>query len=82
MVMVTILSSIVFLEEMYVGRVVGSVIIVIGIYLVLRGKSKDRKGTVPSKGECPETVVKIDEDDIISTPDKNNIAPKWPRVTS
>ncbi|KAL0709466.1 hypothetical protein Bca4012_016444 [Brassica carinata] len=43
---------------------------------------KDRKGTVPSKGECPETVVKIDEDDIISTPDKNNIAPKSDQLTS
>ncbi|KAF8118113.1 hypothetical protein N665_0006s0112 [Sinapis alba] len=83
MVMVAILSSIVFFEEMYVGRVAGSVIIVIGIYLVLWGKSKDRKkGTLPSKGECPETVVKIDEDNIIPSPDKKNIAPKSDQLTS
>ncbi|CAH2072830.1 unnamed protein product, partial [Thlaspi arvense] len=62
MVIVAILSSFVFLEELYLGRLVGSVVIVIGIYLVLWGKSKDKGGQLPPKAGCAESVVKIDEE--------------------
>ncbi|KAG2241385.1 hypothetical protein Bca52824_096630 [Brassica carinata] len=58
MVIVAILSSFVFLEKMYLGRVVGSVVIVIGIYLVLWGKSKDTVGHLLPKAGCAGTVSK------------------------
>ncbi|OMO96960.1 Drug/metabolite transporter [Corchorus olitorius] len=42
MVIVAILGSIVLSEIMYLGRVIGAIVIVIGLYLVLWGKSKDQ----------------------------------------
>ncbi|PON75298.1 Plant-drug/metabolite exporter [Parasponia andersonii] len=42
MVIVAILSSFIFSEMLYLGRVVGAVIIVAGLYMVLWGKSKDK----------------------------------------
>ncbi|CAN1275090.1 WAT1-related protein At2g37460 [Linum perenne] len=42
MIMVAILSSIIFAEQMFVGRVVGAAVIVVGLYLVIWGKTKDR----------------------------------------
>ncbi|PON91449.1 Plant-drug/metabolite exporter [Trema orientale] len=42
MVIVAILSSFILSEMLYLGRVVGAVIIVIGLYMVLWGKSKDK----------------------------------------
>ncbi|PON62308.1 Plant-drug/metabolite exporter [Trema orientale] len=41
LVIVAILSSFILSELMYVGRVIGAFVIVIGLYLVLWGKSKD-----------------------------------------
>ncbi|GMY08606.1 WAT1-related protein At2g39510-like isoform X2 [Fagus crenata] len=41
-VMVAILGSIILAEEMYLGRVIGAIIIVIGLYLVLWGMRKDQ----------------------------------------
>ncbi|XP_022746396.1 WAT1-related protein At2g39510-like [Durio zibethinus] len=42
MVIVAIMSSFIFSEIMYLGRVIGAIVIVVGLYLVLWGKSKDR----------------------------------------
>ncbi|OAY46046.1 WAT1-related protein At2g39510 [Manihot esculenta] len=42
MVIITILGSFVLSEIVYLGRVVGAVAIIIGLYLVLWGKSKDQ----------------------------------------
>ncbi|PON91448.1 Plant-drug/metabolite exporter [Trema orientale] len=41
MIIVAILSSFIFSEIMYLGKVIGAVIIVLGLYMVLWGKSKD-----------------------------------------
>ncbi|KAK6943698.1 EamA domain [Dillenia turbinata] len=41
MVIVAILSSFILSEQMYLGRVVGAIVIVLGLYLVVWGKSKD-----------------------------------------
>ncbi|XP_044473286.1 WAT1-related protein At2g37460-like [Mangifera indica] len=41
MVIVAIVSSIVLAEQMYLGRVIGAIIVVAGLYLVVWGKSKD-----------------------------------------
>ncbi|CAI0426792.1 unnamed protein product [Linum tenue] len=50
MVVVAIISSIIFAEQMFLGRVVGAAIIVAGLYLVVWGKSKDYDDQItPSK---------------------------------
>ncbi|TYH00281.1 hypothetical protein ES288_A10G262300v1 [Gossypium darwinii] len=47
MVIVAILGSFFLAEDMYLGRVLGSIVIVIGLYLVLWGKSKDQPQSTP-----------------------------------
>ncbi|PPR91433.1 hypothetical protein GOBAR_AA29246 [Gossypium barbadense] len=42
MVIVAIMSSFIFSEIMYLGRVIGAMMIVVGLYMVLWGKSKDQ----------------------------------------
>ncbi|KAL3818003.1 hypothetical protein ACJIZ3_003908 [Penstemon smallii] len=42
MVIVAILSSFIFAEQLDVGKVTGALIIIIGLYLVIWGKSKDQ----------------------------------------
>ncbi|CAN1304424.1 WAT1-related protein At2g37460 [Linum perenne] len=46
MVLVAIMSSIIFAEQMFLGRVLGAAVIVAGLYLVVWGKSKDYDSTV------------------------------------
>ncbi|XVF83612.1 hypothetical protein PTKIN_Ptkin16aG0503500 [Pterospermum kingtungense] len=41
MIIVAILSSFILSEILYLGRVIGAIIIIVGVYLVLWGKSKD-----------------------------------------
>ncbi|KAE8735161.1 WAT1-related protein [Hibiscus syriacus] len=41
-VIVAILSSFILSETLYLGRVIGAIVIVIGLYLVLWGKSQDQ----------------------------------------
>jgi len=48
MVIVAVMGSIILAEQMYLGRVLGAVIIVAGLYLVVWGKSKDYKSQTPS----------------------------------
>ncbi|KAJ8754226.1 hypothetical protein K2173_002126 [Erythroxylum novogranatense] len=43
MVIVAVMSSVILNEQMYLGRVLGAVVIVAGLYLVVWGKSKDYK---------------------------------------
>ncbi|CAN7068278.1 unnamed protein product [Brassica rapa subsp. trilocularis] len=74
MVIVAVLSSFVFLEKLYLGRVVGSVVIVFGVYLVLWGKSKDKIEQPSTNAGCAETVVKTDEQ-MVRTPDNNQVLP-------
>ncbi|KAJ6727102.1 WAT1-RELATED PROTEIN [Salix purpurea] len=45
MIMVAISGSFIFEEKFYLGRVLGSIVIVLGLYLVLWGKSKDQTTT-------------------------------------
>ncbi|KAK8502111.1 hypothetical protein V6N13_038618 [Hibiscus sabdariffa] len=53
MVIVAVLGSIFLAEEMYLGRVIGSIVIVIGLYLVLWGKSKERAQPTPEGTVAP-----------------------------
>ncbi|XP_049398877.1 WAT1-related protein At2g37460-like [Solanum stenotomum] len=48
---VAIISSIILQEQMNLGRILGVVVIIIGLYIILWGKSKDHKILSPSKDE-------------------------------
>ncbi|KAL3717201.1 hypothetical protein ACJRO7_008736 [Eucalyptus globulus] len=45
MVIVAILSTFIFAEQLFLGRLVGAVVIVAGLYLVVWGKGKDYKSS-------------------------------------
>ncbi|PIN11197.1 hypothetical protein CDL12_16198 [Handroanthus impetiginosus] len=45
MVIVAILSSTILAEQMYLGRIIGAIVIIVGLYFVVWGKSKDYKST-------------------------------------
>ncbi|XP_021289378.1 WAT1-related protein At2g37460 [Herrania umbratica] len=47
MVIVAIMSTFILAEQMYLGRVIGAIIIIVGLYLVLWGKSKEYKSPPP-----------------------------------
>ncbi|XP_042054196.1 WAT1-related protein At2g37460-like isoform X1 [Salvia splendens] len=58
MIIVAVLSSIIFSEKMYLGRVVGAGVIVMGLYFVVWGKQKDYKS---SSMEVEEIPVKLSD---------------------
>ncbi|KAL1549490.1 WAT1-related protein-like protein isoform X2 [Salvia divinorum] len=58
MIMVAVLSSFIFSEKMYLGRVVGAGVIVMGLYFVVWGKQKDYKS---SSMEVEEIPVKLSD---------------------
>ncbi|XP_028775089.1 WAT1-related protein At2g37460 [Neltuma alba] len=47
MVIVAIMGSIILAEQLYLGRVIGAIVIVLGLYLVVWGKSKDYDPPTP-----------------------------------
>ncbi|GFP99304.1 wat1-related protein at2g39510 [Phtheirospermum japonicum] len=55
MVIVAIMSSFIFAEQMTVGKVVGATVIVIGLYLVIWGKNKDLKEIELNQKAKPST---------------------------
>ncbi|GMI90305.1 Usually multiple acids move in and out Transporters 14 [Hibiscus trionum] len=59
MVIVAILSSFILSEMLYLGRILGAVVIVAGLYLVLWGKSKDQSSD--ENFETDEKMVATDE---------------------
>ncbi|KAL5569136.1 hypothetical protein UlMin_025711 [Ulmus minor] len=61
MVLVAILSSFILSEIMYLGRVLGAIIIVLGLYMVLWGKSKDQLSSEASN----KVIAERDEEDMI-----------------
>ncbi|KAK8685374.1 hypothetical protein V6N13_041377 [Hibiscus sabdariffa] len=66
MVIVAIMSTFILAEQMFLGRVIGAIIIIGGLYLVLWGKSKDYKSP-PSAfvdGKMIEAVRKFDDEAI------------------
>ncbi|KAK9724029.1 hypothetical protein RND81_05G042700 [Saponaria officinalis] len=50
MVIVAILSAFIMAEKMYLGRVIGALVIVGGLYMVIWGKSKDYNNETPPQG--------------------------------
>ncbi|KAJ9175677.1 hypothetical protein P3X46_014210 [Hevea brasiliensis] len=60
MVIVTILGSFVLSEIVYLGRVIGALAIVIGLYLVLWGKSKDQSPLTSTNDKVAATTAEMD----------------------
>ncbi|MFS7961477.1 putative EamA domain-containing protein [Helianthus anomalus] len=59
MVIVAVLGSFVLSEKLNLGRLLGAVVIVIGLYLVIWGKMKDE---VPSNSKCdPDEFPQVDQ---------------------
>ncbi|XP_065871285.1 WAT1-related protein At2g39510 [Euphorbia lathyris] len=61
MVIVTILGSFVLSEIIYVGRVIGAGVIVVGLYMVLWGKSKDQSPSSKIDDKITPTGVMDEE---------------------
>ncbi|EEF33950.1 WAT1-related protein At2g39510 [Ricinus communis] len=57
MIIVTILGSFVLSEIVYFGRVLGALVIVIGLYLVLWGKSKDQSPSTSNNDDKVEVTT-------------------------
>lgn len=59
MIIVAIMGSIILAEKTYLGRVIGAIVIVVGLYLVVWGKSKENKLSSLSIGEpiAPEKQI-------------------------
>ncbi|GFP90334.1 wat1-related protein at2g37460 [Phtheirospermum japonicum] len=53
MIIVAILSSFIMSEQMYLGRVVGAFIIVVGLYFVVWGKKKEHESPAIQEEEIP-----------------------------
>ncbi|KAL1819705.1 hypothetical protein ACET3Z_014574 [Daucus carota] len=68
MIIVAVLGSFILGEQMYLGRVIGAVVIVAGLYLVVWGKSKDYKPESLSiddgKAAKSEQIIEASNDDI------------------
>ncbi|KAI4300150.1 hypothetical protein L6164_033560 [Bauhinia variegata] len=47
MVIVAVMSSLILAEQMYLGRVIGAIVIILGLYFVVWGKSKDYGSSSP-----------------------------------
>ncbi|OMO97138.1 Drug/metabolite transporter [Corchorus olitorius] len=56
MVIVAVMSSIILAEQMFLGRVIGAVIIIAGLYFVLWGKSKEYNTPTSSKPDRIEAA--------------------------
>lgn len=62
MVLVAILSSFILGEQMFLGRIIGAIVIVAGLYLVVWGKSKDYKTTSPlPEKQTPPSQQMVDQ---------------------
>ncbi|KAL4367755.1 hypothetical protein GQ457_05G032280 [Hibiscus cannabinus] len=67
MIIVAIMSSFIFSEIMYLGRVIGAMVIVVGLYLVLWGKSKDEKVSSDSDNTTKEQQIPISGESEMAT---------------
>ncbi|KAL2317790.1 hypothetical protein Fmac_031666 [Flemingia macrophylla] len=51
MIIVTALACLVLKEKLHLGSIIGGVVVVIGLYLVVWGKSKEQKNVMPASPE-------------------------------
>ncbi|KAJ4891832.1 WAT1-related protein [Raphanus sativus] len=61
MIIVAIMSTVIFAEQMYLGRVLGAVVICAGLYLVIWGKGKDYEypSTPQVDDESPQPKLEL-----------------------
>lgn len=71
MVIVAVLGSLILAEEIHLGRLIGAVIIVIGLYAVVWGKSKDPVAEPQSAGKS-KGVPELPITEIIADSSKTN----------
>ncbi|XP_044476059.1 WAT1-related protein At4g08290-like [Mangifera indica] len=57
MIIVAILGSIILSEKLHLGSVIGGIIIAIGLYSVVWGKSKDYSGSLPANDDAQQLPV-------------------------
>ncbi|XP_050250392.1 WAT1-related protein At2g39510-like [Quercus robur] len=55
-VLVAIIGSFILFETMYLGRIIGAIVIIVGLYLVLWGKRKDQPGLKSDNEEVVPTA--------------------------
>ncbi|KAK1429327.1 hypothetical protein QVD17_11534 [Tagetes erecta] len=69
MIIVAVMGSIILAEQMYLGRVIGAIVIVVGLYLVVWGKSKDQDvetlpiGAQEMEENCNDKIITIKTSD-------------------
>lgn len=67
MIIVAILSSFILAEKMYLGRVLGAIVIILGLYFVVWGKKNDHKSPAIKEQEIPvKQMVNITDDGTIN----------------
>ncbi|KAJ9166644.1 hypothetical protein P3X46_021362 [Hevea brasiliensis] len=75
MIIVAALGSIILAEKLYLGSIIGGIIIAIGLYSVVWGKSKDYSSQVPTsmtQKELPITAIDGTNKTVISRPSTNS----------
>ncbi|KAJ0085159.1 hypothetical protein Patl1_08390 [Pistacia atlantica] len=72
MIIVAILGSIILCEKLHLGSVLGGIIIAIGLYAVVWGKSKDYSGSAPTKEDAQELPVTASDGSKSVTATMNN----------
>ncbi|KAI9154625.1 hypothetical protein LWI28_029034 [Acer negundo] len=68
MIIVAIMSSFILGEQLFLGRMIGAIVVVVGLYLVIWGKSNDYNSTPPSTDEkisSMKTAESFDQEAII-----------------
>lgn len=64
MIIVAVMGSFVLAEQLSLGRIMGAVVIVTGLYLVIWGKSKDQQTTSPKANEHMLPIESPQSDDV------------------
>lgn len=74
---VAVMASIILGEQFYLGGIIGAILIILGLYLVLWGKSEEKRlGLLQSKSMVPQNQPEnIDESAALSINSSNGIKP-------
>ncbi|KAI9085786.1 hypothetical protein K1719_032200 [Acacia pycnantha] len=72
MVIVAVMGSFILFEQLYLGRAIGAFVIVLGLYLVVWGKSKDNEQSTPMAEEILSPTKLIADGSSIRKDSANN----------
>ncbi|RDX68802.1 WAT1-related protein [Mucuna pruriens] len=59
MIIITTLACIVLSEQLYLGSIIGAIVVVLGLYLVVWGKSKECQGRMPPSPEDQQRQLPV-----------------------